>query len=37
MYESVKRRNNGGANVPLVLWLVPCLLVMTFAVGLFAW
>lgn len=37
MYESVKRRNTNGSNLPLLLWLIPCLLVMALAMGLFVW
>lgn len=37
MYESVKRRKIYGANLPLLLWLVPCVLVTAMVVGLFAW
>ncbi len=37
MYESVKRRKRNGANLPLLMWLIPCLLAIALVIGLFAW
>lgn len=37
MYESVKRRKTYGVNLPLLAWLIPCLLVMAIVVGLLIW
>lgn len=37
MYESVKQKKVYGRNLPLLAWLIPCLLAMALVVGLFAW